>query len=192
MRQPNRNITPLIDIQSRYRPTRILRPIEVELMIETMKPKAETLFKTALVTGARYTELRALHKIDWNANDNFILIDEKKVHRPVKRRYIRLPSRARDILRNFYQNGYKFPSHQVWEENLKRWAIKAGLAPDHLGTRTTRKTWESWLVNCYPNNLEMIALSQGHTSTTMLEHYLNIPFSRTDIEDMKAWVGGWL
>ena len=47
-----------------------------------------------------------------------------------------------------------------------------------INNKSFRKTWESWLVFYYPDKALQIALSQGHTTTTQYEHYLNIPFER--------------
>ena len=45
-----------------------------------------------------------------------------------------------------------------------------------INNKSFRKTWESWLVFYYPDKSLQIALSQGYTTTTQYEHYLNIPF----------------
>ena len=42
----------------------------------------------------------------------------------------------------------------------------------------------------YPDKALQIALSQGHTTTTQYEHYLNIPFEDDDRKEMRKWVGG--
>ena len=55
----------------------------------------------------------------------------------------------------------------------------------------TRKTWESWLVCCYPAMAMQIALSQGHTNITAMNHYLNLSFSPSEKEDMKKYVNGF-
>jgi len=40
-----------------------------------------------------------------------------------------------------------------------------------MSTKTTRKTWESWLVWYYPEKIASIFGSQGHNELTALRHY---------------------
>lgn len=191
---PNQRWSILYDTQSSYRPARILRPAEFELLLDgasTMKNQLR--LKVALITGMRYKELRMLHKHpEWyNQKENYILITETKPSRKQKRRYVRLPDIAKEILFTFFSLRLKFPSHQTWEENLRRWAVNAGISPAYLNSRTTRKTWESWLTFTFRNLRDMIVLSQGHTAQTSLDHYLNIPFTEEDLIKMRYWVQGW-
>jgi len=193
-RYPNQKWTVLYDTQSPVRPTRILRPIEFEFLLEGAKKlDNQVRLKVALITGMRYKELRMLHKYEewYNQRENFILINETKPKRKSKRRYIRLPDIAREIMFAFFSLQLKFPSHQTWEENLQRWAEKAGISPAYLNTRTTRKTWECWLTYAFPKYRDMIILNQGHTAETSLSHYLNIPFTEEDVIKMRYWVQGW-
>lgn len=191
---PNQKWSVLYDTQSKYRPARILRPVEFELLLEGAKTmKNQVRLKVALITGMRYKELRQLHKHpEWyNQRENFILITETKPSRKQARRYIRLPDIAREILFTFFSLKLKFPSHQTWEENLKRWAVNAGISPEYLNSRATRKTWESWLTYVYRDMRDIIVQSQGHTAQTSLDHYLNIPFTEEDLIKMRYWVQGW-
>ncbi|GAH15823.1 unnamed protein product, partial [marine sediment metagenome] len=57
--------------------------------------------------------------------------------------------------------------------------------------KTTRKTWESWLMFFYPQRAMEIALSQGHTTVTSLQHYLGMPFTEVDRVEMAQFVEGW-
>jgi len=191
---PNQKWSVLYDTQSPQRPSRILRPSEFELLLEGAESVENQIrLKVALITGMRYKELQKLHKHpEWyNKRENYILIEETKPSRKAKRRYIWLPDIAREIIPAFFAMKLRFPTHQTWEENLKRWAEQAGLAPDYLNTRTTRKTWECWLTFAFPHLREHILLSQGHTSKTSLEHYLNIVFTEEDMIKMRYWVQGW-
>jgi len=67
-----------------------------------------------------------------------------------------------------------------------------GLNPEGLGPKTTRKTWESWLVLCYPEKTPHIFLSQGHNEMTALKHYVNLPFIGSDKEQAMKFVEGWI
>jgi len=168
--------------------------VEYELILQGAKKMNNQLrLKVALITGMRYKELRLLHKHpEWyKQKENFILVEETKPGRKARRRYIRLPDIGREIMFTFFSLKLKFPSHQTWEENLQRWAERAGISPAYLSTRTTRKTWESWLTYVFRDLRDMIVLNQGHTSETSLEHYLNIPFTEEDIIKMRYWVQGW-
>ena len=191
---PNQRWRVLKDTQSPKRPTRILRPVEFDLLLEGAKKLENQIkLKTALITGMRYVELKRLHSNpDWydRQMNKIELPNETKQKRTSKRRYIRLPDIAREILPHFF-NLKPMPAIQTWEENLKRWAIRAGLSPDYLSARTTRKTWESWLYFYYKDRVVEIVLSQGHNSTTSIEHYANIPFTDEDRRGMEYWVRGW-
>jgi len=191
---PNQRWTVLFDTQSPKRPTRILRPAEFELLLEGAQwIHNQVRLKVALITGMRYKELRQLHlHPEWyDKKDNIILINETKPARKSRRRYIRLPDIGREIMGTFFSLGLRFPAHQTWHENLRKWAVNEGLSPAYLNSRTTRKTWECWLTYAFPDKRDMIVLNQGHTSETSLKHYLNIPFTEEDIVKMRYWVQGW-
>ncbi len=184
----------LYDTQSPKRPARILRPSEFELLLEGAKDvKNQVRLKVALITGMRYVELQKLHKHpEWyNRQENFMMIEETKTERKSKRRYIWLPDVAREVIPLFFALKLKFPSHQAWEKNLRNWAKQVGLSPEYLNTRATRKTWECWLSFAFPSLRDHIVLSQGHTSATSLEHYMNIAFTEEDLIKMRYWVQGW-
>ena len=91
----------------------------------------------------------------------------------------------------FTQLKRTLPSYQTWQENLQTWARRSGLDPVGLCAKTTRKTWESWLMFYYPERRFEIALSQGHTTVTSLRHYLNMAFTDYDKMCMKEFVEGW-
>lgn len=197
------NFEVLIDMHTEKYLTRILRPSEFEALLlgaeeitrsENQKLINSLRLRVALVTGMRYSELRefAKHPEWYNRKDNYILIPREKKHgRGVKRRYVRLPDIAREIIPTFLSLKCGFPAQAPFITALKRWAEAGGIKPDYITTKTFRKTWESWLVVSYPDKKEEIALSQGHKKTTMLEHYLNIPFTEEDKQKMRYWVRGW-
>lgn len=55
-------------------------------------------------------------------------------------------------------------------EDLRRWTLRAKLDPIGLSPKTTKKTWESWLVTSYPHIAYDVFLSQGHTEMTSVRH----------------------
>ncbi len=85
--------------------------------------------------------------------------------------------------------------------NLIRWAKRARITalpgyeqdnnPTGITVRTTRKTWESWLLASYPDKVINITLSQGHTETTALRHYFNISFTPAERQALKEETRGW-
>ena len=192
---PNQVTRPLNDKKSPRNPTRILRPFEFELLLEASKTEENQLrLEVALITGMRYQELRRFHgHPEWyDEYGNFVdLPYETKVYRGKRGRYIRLPNIAKEVIPRFFELKLKFPVEQTWRENLRRWALKAGLDPIWLNSKTTRKTWECWLVNAFPDRIVEILKSQGHTERTALEHYLGIPLSSEDLQMVKKWIDGW-
>jgi len=192
---PNQKWEVLYDVQSPKRPARLFRPSEFELLVEGAKKiENQIRLKVALITGMRYAELQKFyyHPEYYKRKENFILLpEETKVKRKARRRYILLPDIAKEILPVFFSLGSGFPSIRTWHENLQRWAIKAGLSPQYINPRSTRKTWECWLVKFYQDRRDEILLSQGHDSRTSIEHYLNIPFSEEERLKMRYWVQGW-
>ena len=104
------------------------------------------------------------------------------------------------------------PSYISFNKNLACWALRAGLPEAYmkeklnkktgeikrlpmcpgLTVKSTRKSWESWLIFYYLNHIFDVTLSQGHTTTTSLQHYLNMPFTETDKIEMKNYVEGWI
>ena len=68
----------------------------------------------------------------------------------MKERYVILNPLGRMAINNFLMLKEELPSNQTWRENMIRWAEGAGIDPIGLCPKTTRKTWESWLVFFYP------------------------------------------
>jgi len=72
---------------------------------------------------------------------------------------IKLSDKGRTIVRYFFKTK-PLPSWSGWSHNLERWAEYSKLDPVGLGPKTTRKTWESWLVSSYPERFPEIVVSQ--------------------------------
>jgi len=143
----------------------------------------------------RYIEAqRFQNNPDWFDGD-FINLPETaifKERRTQLERSVRLNPLGKQIIPIFLDSKIKLPSRVSWRENLRRWAENVDLQPDHLCPKTTRKTWESWLMFYYPERITEITLSQGHTTVTSIRHYLNMPFTNGDKEGMKEYVTGWI
>jgi len=170
---------------------RILRPVEFEQLLTGIKKEDFKLnIKIALLTGMRYTELKKFQQNPGGWDGNFIHIRERKKKRVHRERWVRVNHLAANLIPLFFRSR-KLPAQQVWDENLKRWAERARLDPAGMCSKTTRKTWESWLVTCFPHKMPHIVMSQGHTETTALQHYIRLPFTKKDEGEMLKWVQGW-
>jgi len=68
---------------------------------------------------------------------------------------------------------------------------RGGLDDTAICPKSTRCTWEAWLIHTYPPRVFEICLSQGHDETTSLNHYMGIGFTPMEKEQIKQWVEGW-
>lgn len=173
--------------------TRILRPHEVTKLLSAMKMNDHKIcFETLLQTGTRYEEGRWIQRNKKCFDGNAIMIPSMKKQARHKDRFIRLTPKGKEIMNYFFGVKRKLPTYVTWDENLRRWAIQAGLDPRGISVKCTRRTWEAWLITQYPDNAQQIFLSQGHTENVAMEYYLMLPFDQKDKEDMKRWTDGWL
>ena len=176
---------------------RILRPREYELLREVI-PKIEhqIILDTLLYTGMRYVELLRFKKNPgwYDPQGGYIYLPpeaSKKRKRTMRERYVYLSSRGKTIIPLFLKMKIAIPSRTAWNEDMRRWGERAGIGKIRLCAKTTRKTWESWLMSSYPDKALLIAMSQGHTQITAMNHYLNLPFSGEDIRRIKEYTTGW-
>lgn len=172
---------------------RIFRPHELTALVNAI-PKMDhrIRFETLLYTGSRYIEINWLHKHPDAFDGNAIKMPSTKTMAREKERYIRLNLNGKRTVTLFLRDKQGLPAQSVWDRNLIRWAKKAGIDTSHVSSKSTRKTWESWLVTMYPQNFPQIVLSQGHTRETSMEFYLGLPFNDRDKEDMPFYTQGWL
>jgi integrase len=70
-------------------------------------------------------------------------------------------------------------------------AKEADIDPRFIETKMLRKTFISWLINCYPERRSMIAASAGHTAETMDGYYITFGFRREDVKEMREETKGW-
>ncbi|PYB68567.1 integrase [Thermoplasma sp. Kam2015] len=176
--------------------TRILRPSEYEALRSAASPKYRVVFDTALMTGMRVVELRLFLKNPSWFDGTFIHLPRiaiKKKKATINQRWIHLSSRGRALIENIHQilGEADLPTETSLRDYMHRKALIAGIDPYGLNMKMFRKTWESWLIASYPDRKEEIFLSQGHTSLTALQHYVNLPFTEEDRLKMKEWVEGW-
>jgi len=176
--------------------TRILRPNEWKALLDGC-PKVDykTILQTLLYTGMRFVELKRFQEYpSWYDGDFVHLPKEasRKKKRTQRERWVRLNNQGKMIVQYFTQLKRPVPSYQSWNENLKCWCNRANLDPEGISVKTTRKTWESWLMFFYPQQMALITLSQGHTQLISLQHYLNMPFTESDRVEIKNYVEGWV
>ena len=175
--------------------TRILRPKEWKALVDAC-PKIEyrTMLQALMFTGMRYIEMQRFQKYpSWFTGDFIHLpkFADRKVKRKQPERWVRLNQQGRMIVEYFLQMDEELPAYQNWRDNMKRWAERGGISSEGMGVKTTRKTWESWLMFYYPGFMADITLSQGHDTITSIQHYLNMPFTEVDHLQMKNYVEGW-
>ena len=175
---------------------RILRPNEATQLIATIpKEDNKCKFEVLLYTGARYSEIKALYDNPRWFNGVSIDMPNTKflVKKKVKSRNIRLnPKGQRAVNQYLYRCKTGLPHYSNWRNDLKRWFKLAGLDSDGVGIRTTRKTYESWLVIKYESKVLHILSSMGHSQSTALQHYLNLGFTPEDISQMNPYTEGWI
>lgn len=173
--------------------TRILRPDELKKLVNAIdKVEMRDKFEALLYTGARYTEIQRIYKNpEWFIDDSIHLQSTKK-KAIQKERYIRLNPAGKRAVTYMLRSRKHYPTRAGWNENLKRWARKAGIDEANISAKTTRKTWESYLVTSYPKQLEYIFLSQGHSQLTSLKFYLMIPFTDEEKKQITFYTDNWL
>ena len=146
-----------------------------------------------MTTGLRYVEAQRLQESpDW-LDGRFIHLPQnaqRKARRKQKERWVKLSDKGKTMLPFFFKTR-PLPDWKVWVEDLDRWALRGGLDPRALSVKTTRKTWESWLLSQHPERTLEIMLSQGHDETTSIRHYAGLPFTHADKDAMIEWTAGW-
>jgi len=174
---------------------RILKPAEVTKMIRAIPKVAYVdMFEALLYSGCRYIEMQRVYKHPEWFRDKFIHLTKegsRKKKATISERYIHLNQAGISAIRHFLDGDKNLPTYKAWRDNLSRWAKLAEISPDMFSPKTTRKTWESWLVWYYPEKIATVFGSQGHNELTALRHYVNLPFTSEDKIDMKRYVEGW-
>lgn len=172
---------------------KLFRPTEINAIIKAI-PKVEykDKFEAMLYTGCRYEELRWLYMHPDSFTGETILMPSSKPQAKHKERYIRLNVNGRRAVQFFLRGKKNLPDRDGWNANLRRWCMLAGIERKGISSKSTRKTWESWLVTMYPDNYPFILLSMGHTDRVSLEYYLMLPYSDADKKDMKFFTDGWI
>jgi integrase len=182
--------------------TRILRPSEYTILRNQLNEDKQLILDSLLLTGMRYEELLRFHdNPDWLDDDSIHLPAEavlkgRAIKDPDERqRWVRLSIRGKVVLAHLHR--VSMPGRVAFDQMLKRKGFKAiealpGFNPTKISAKSMRKTYTSWLRAYYPQMSDYIFLSMGHSSRTELRHYLGIPFTERDKQEMKEWVEGWI
>ena len=184
--------------------SRVLTPDEANrIQAVISKPSSRALFDLMLYTGLRFSEVVQLR-------DNPAIFDKERRTITIKSGKAKATQISRNVCLSdtgllavveYLKNPSVPKSPSVWQNNLIRWAQRARLAalpgqeqcsnPTGITVRTSRKSWESWLLAAFPERLPHITLSQGHNETTALRHYLNVSFTQSEKEAIRELVRGW-
>jgi len=185
---------------------RILRPCEATALIDTIpKHHHGVMFKALLYSGMRYVEMQRLQEHPEWLTGSFIHLPEVATKQGRKKsrdgrqtrsqveRWVRLNPVGLEVIKQYLKLGEQLPGrYQSWRDNLVRWAEHAGIGSEGMSVKTTRKTWESWLITVYKAHVPDVLLSQGHTYEVALQSYWGLPFTETDKGEMLAYVGQWV
>ncbi len=63
--------------------------------------------------------------------------------------------------------------------------------PEDITSGSTRKAWESWLIES-GHPISKILASQGHDMNTSMKHYYNNDVTTDEREAMKKETAGWM
>jgi len=189
---------PILKQTKTGRETRIFRPREIEQLLKYGIPKIEhkTMFRALLYTGMRYVEMQRFQRYPGWFDGEFIHLPAFRASRKVKRkqpdRWVRLNNQGRQVIEYFNELGRNLPGYKGWNMNLETWCKRAEIDSSGVSAKSTRKTWESWLLFMYPTRVLDIVNSQGHTTTVSIQHYCNMPFTEEDKVGIQRYVEGWI
>jgi len=184
----------------------ILTPEEYRRLKSFVKPKFQRWLDLLLFTGMRYAEaLKFMHRKElYKPERRCIFLPheiDKKAQRAAKERYVYLSYQGMLAVERFFsflekynqdhQKPLKYPSYIGMDYNLRQWSKKLGFEYN-VTVKSFRKTWESYLTVSFQDRVALIALSQGHTDLTSLNHYIQIPFTDDEKRQIQEFVVGWL
>lgn len=174
---------------------RILTPYDYDTYVARIdKDYLRTIFNVCFWSGMRYVEVQRLYEHPgWILKERKVIALPRDAQLKVKRvapdRYITIPPQINGELSYFFKNT-KPPVLKVWNDNLKRWAKKAGFDLAGISPKMTRASIESWM---YQAGIEVstICQRQGHDRITSLNHYMAIPFTEAEKIEIKKRLAGW-
>src|SRR5659263_681851 len=93
----------------------------------------------------------------------------------------------------FLHGGHKlkYSVYQSWSASLRRWAALAGVEhPEDLSAGSTRKAWETWLIESVLPLIRFLA-SQPHVINPSMNPYSINDVSPEQLINMKEMTQGW-
>lgn len=179
----------------------ILNADEYNRMRDALNYRHRLIFDGLIFTGMRGTEFWMFveHPEWFHPERQYIQLPKiaiKKVKTRYKERNVLLSHvgarSIRDLVDAVKRGDIEHISRMGWGEDLKRAARKAELKTQlGITPKMTRKTWVSWLMAVYSFDGLRISSSLGHDVRTMQDHYLSLPFSQFEIDQIKPLVTGW-
>lgn len=178
----------------------ILNADEYERLRQELNTTHRLIFDGLLFTGMRGEEFwRFVENPHWFQPDRQYI---QLTREAIKKRATRFKERdvllsnigtraIRDLVGEVRMGKIKPITRMAWGDDLKRAAEKAKIEPKGIVPKMTRKTWVSWLMVIYPEDGLRVAHSLGHDIRTMQDHYLSLPFSKSEIEQIRPYVVGW-
>lgn len=197
-------VKPIILHTRRGTPLRVLRPFEFDAIREQMDSIDQQLaFDVLLFTGMRYVEF-----IRFGNNPSWVRDRTRSIYLPPEAqrkemrvspdRFIHLSSEGWKAIKEFFSKPRKIYTREGFNKVLSKCAKRADIDGTGLSAKSTRKTWESWLVyqmiliDRQPAALEIVSKSFGHTSSTAIGHYINLDFTKEDIQEITMRTRGWM
>ena len=178
----------------------ILNAVEYEKIRSNLNQTHQLIFDGQLFTGMRIEEFwRFVEHPEWFHPDrqyvelppgSILKVKAKQKERLVLLSFIGT-SKVRDLVAAIYRGEIKSITKQGWGQDLKRAALKSDMNIRGISPKMLRKTAISWLMLWYPNDGLRIASSAGHDTGTLIRHYMSLPFSPQEKEQVKAYVIGW-
>lgn len=178
----------------------ILSAQEYEKIRSHLNQGHQLIFDGQLFTGMRIEEFwRFVEHPEWFHPDrqyvelppgSILKVKAKQKERLVLLSFIGT-SKVRDLVAAILRGEVKAITKQGWGQDLKRAALKGDMNIRGISPKMLRKTWISWLMLWYPQDGLRIASSAGHDTGTLIRHYMSLPFSPQEKEQVKAYVIGW-
>lgn len=178
----------------------ILNAHDYDLIRDNLNPSHRLIFDGLIFTGMRVEEFwRFIDHPQWfHADRQYVELPRGsilKVRARQKERMVLLSNvgtrAVKDLVHAVKRGEIRKITRQGWREDLQRAARKGGLSTQGITPKMCRKTWVSWLMTVYPDDGLRIAASTGHDTTTLIHHYLNLPFSNSEREQIRMYVVGW-
>ena len=178
----------------------VLTPHQWDLVSDKLnsdyKIRGEFLLQTAMRISEAYYVTR--HPECLRKENGAIFLPEvkgeekfgKKRCKQKERAVLLSPKGLQDVLLYFEKNP-GLPTYQSMGPAFELAAKESDFDTRSITTKMLRKTFISWLINCYPERRGMIASSAGHTTDTMDAYYLAYGFRKDDVSEMRERTSKW-